>query len=156
MSSEGFGHPTGAYGGFGDNLLGFGDPLRVAGAAVVVPAHGIVPDDGGVLVTLVGLFPDSSYRATVGGEPAHSGVVGQGYDLLPQAGGRQLRFVQPPLPVGARDLTLASVGGSETVVAAFTVVRRHRASEVYALRRWLPPGLRAVGPRAPSDEELLS
>ena len=66
----------------------------------------------------------------------------------------QLAFVAPRLAPGDHDLVLEWPGGSETLTAALRTVRRHRASEVYALRRLLPPA-RRLGARLLDDERLL-
>ena len=154
--SEGFSHPVGTYGGWGDNDTGYGDPYHVTGAHVLQPADGVVPDDGGVVVRLAGTFATTGpYTVTLGGKICRSGVAGRAAACSTTAARTTLDFVCPRLAPGAKELVLTWAGGSETLLAALHVVRRHRASEVYALRRLLPPG-RALGARHLDDERLLT
>jgi hypothetical protein len=113
MSSEGYGHTTGAYGGYGENLTGYGDPWSVLGAYVLLPAGAVVPDDGGILVTLGGTFTEGQpYGVTIDGIACRAGVPGRGGDCYPLAGGASLRFVLPPLSVGAHSVVIGGPGGS--------------------------------------------
>ncbi len=154
--SDGYGHPTGAFDAYGRNYTGYGDPYFVLGAYVSIPADGYVPDDGGIIVTLSGEFPHPGpYTVTIGGKAARSGVLSGAGRCYPNAALDTLRFVMPPLVPGTYAIDLAWPGGHDTVPAALTVIRRHRASGIYDLRRMLPP-TRKLGARTIENEQLLT
>jgi len=153
--SAGVGHLVGTYGGWGDNDTGYGDPFHVTGAYVLSPADGRIPDDGGAVVRLAGAFATAGpYTVTLGGKTCRSGVAGRASACFTNTARTTLAFVAPRLAPGDHDLVLEWAGGSETLTAALRTVRRHRASEVYALRRLLPPA-RRLGARLLDDERLL-
>lgn len=152
--SDGYGHDTGAFGGYGENVTGYGDPFDVLGAFVSAPDA--CPDDGGVLVTLGGSYAsEGPYRVEVGGKVARAGVPGQSWRCYPGRNFDSLRFVCPPLAPGTYPIDLSWPGGSETIPASLVVLRRHRASCIYELRGMLP-SKRRLGPRSIEDEALLT
>jgi len=154
-TSSGYGHKTGAYGGYGVNLTGYGDPYHVTGSMVEQPAGGVVPDDGGVIVKLSGGFPVlGPYTVTIGGKICRAGVPGRAGNCYTNSAKTRLQFVQPHLAPGTYDIALSWPGGSEAIAGAITVVRRHRAGGIYMLRSMLPPG-RAVRAGLVEDEQLL-
>jgi len=154
--SDGYGHPTGAFGGYGINITGYGDPFGVLGAYVSSPSSGMVPDDGGVIVTITGVFPSAGpYAVEVGGKACRSGVMSGAGRCYPNEARTELCFVMPPLAPAVYLIDLSWPGGTDTVPAAVEVVRRHRASGIYDLRRLFPPR-RDIGARTIEDEQLLT
>lgn len=147
-----YGDPSGEDGGYGN-------PYGVAGA-VEIPANGVVPDDGGVMVVLRGEFHWPGYTVTVGGLPAYSGVSGQGSICRPYAGAdgdTRLAFVVPAgLPLGPASISVFGGDGILSLADALTVVRRHRRGLFYLLNRLASPaGLHpARGPVEPSRESF--
>jgi len=159
-SNGGFGSPSaeGAYPVVG--ALGFGSPSPdwLAQNPNVQPYHldfTNYPDDGGVVVRIVGSFPRTgpwTVRITSdGGATLHplgeggcySGVVGKGAECYTDRNARVLMFVLPPVPLGVYDIWLddPTVGtlGAVKIIGQITVIRRGQAEEVYATRRTFPP-----------------
>lgn len=139
--------------GYGDDYgyseTGYGDPVVAAGT-LFAPADGIVPDDGGVVVTLVGSWDAPPYTVTVGGVQAFP-YDREGFGVVPSAAGDRLAFVVPGgLPLGAADVVVRGADGVVQLAGALTVVRRHRRDLYYLLNRLASP----LGPhpgRGPVD-----
>jgi len=139
---------------FGFSETGYGDPV-VASGVVQSPAGGLVPDDGGVVVTLDGVWPAGAYRVTVGGLQAFPPDA-EGFDCRPV--GDALSFVVPGgLPLGAATVVVSGPGGAVTLEGALTVVRRNRRSIYYELNRLASPAgpHPARGPVSPTGGSIL-
>lgn len=102
----------------------------------------VLPDDGGVKVTLTGAFPigiDIFANMTDNAKidrRCFSGVPGQGSTCL-SVDGASLSFVSPPLPPSAvrYDLVLVpSLGAPLTLSAAFLAVHRTFPTNLFSLR----------------------
>ena len=145
---------------FGTHPIGFGDPFISPWQNVAIPADGIVPDDGGVKVTVAGAF-DLELRHEVwisagsGWRRCYSGVSGQGWDCYPAADG-SLSFVVPGgLALGAHSLRIRWPGRVITQADVLTVVRRHRRAKSYEVARFFPrPFTAGRGPVDPTLDVL--
>lgn len=125
---------------FGTHPIGYGDPFVSPWQALADPADGVVPDDGGVTVTIAGAFSVGiRHEAWVsygsGWLACYSGVSGQGAGCYPAADG-SLAFVVPGgLALGAHSVKIRWPGGSVEKTDALTVVRRHRRAKSYEVAR---------------------
>lgn len=127
-------------------VVGFG------GLAIVALDVDNVGDEGGWEVVATGVFPTwaSLYVYVTDGadieERCYSGVIGQG-DVCQSSDGSTLRFISPPLPVGAGyDVRVELTDGSlaSTLAAGLPVWKRTYTTNLYNLRSHHPPP-RAVG-----------
>jgi hypothetical protein len=143
----GFGSPSSLFGVLpGDT--GFGSPTP--GPSPVLASVGTLPDDGGEIVALWGVWDaDEVYRVHLrpsGGGPlyppaseglgCYSARPGRGADC--RSVGRRLVFTQPQVPPGVYDILVSWPLGSAELPGALTVLYRGRASEVNRLRRAFP------------------
>ena len=151
---------------------GYGSPRieLVVEAVQLVLESGVpwLPDDGGVMVTLVASWPvKGPYRVRlrdqvsvpfpVEGGFCHSGKAGMGSDiyvadiLAPD----ELKFVMPPVPPGLYDVEVLwgpDFGDIGVVTMLIDVVFRNRSVPSYRIRHRFPP-LYKTGPvTARSDE----
>lgn len=152
---------------------GWGSPYLTVSAASLsmLSPPGDMPDEGGVLVTVLGVWPKTGpYRVRLydqagvaypndpGKVYCHSGKVGQGVDIfVANVGTDVLQFVLPPLPVGLFDLEIlygTNFGTTVTVTDFLNIVTRNRVQQVYSVRRRLQP-LYKTGPRRSAAERLL-
>jgi hypothetical protein len=145
---------------FGTHPVGFGDPFISPWQAVADPADGVVPDDGGVKVTVAGGFGagvrhEVWVSAGSGWRRCYSGVSGQGWGCYPAADG-SLAFVVPGgLLLGAHDVRIRWPGHTITRTAALTVVRRHRRAKSYEVARFFTrPFTAGRGPADPTQDVL--
>lgn len=132
-----------------EGILGDGS----GGLAIVALDVDNVGDEGGWEVTATGVFPPYGefYVYVTDGadieERCFSGVLGQG-DVCLSSDGSTLKFISPPLPVGAAyDVRVELVDGSlsSTLADALPVWKRSYTTNLYSLRAAHPPP-RAVGP----------
>lgn len=112
---------------------------------------------GGEELILFGVFPVGQVvevwvgpLGTVEDPQAYSGVPGQGNIYRPRRPD-QLRIFLPRLPPGVHRIHAESAGDSFTLVNAITVRPKQFRSNVYGLRKVLPPKWK-IGPRRVEDE----
>lgn len=204
FGAEGDADPDGWFDlGFGDELppgydpaadaldLGFGDePMGLdVGYLLIVPPGGpdgtpamqgaatqfdTLPDDGGVVMTLFGDFPDPTYKVRIKNHftaetyppsplvgclsVAPGRTAGVLWQIVPLPDKKRLQFVLPAMPPATYDVQVAFGPGYAAdlpvISKAFRVVRRHRTLEQYSLRA-LPPHWNGTGPRVLSAEQKL-
>lgn len=147
---------TGWGGLYGTHPLGWGEPGRLS--APTIDGDGVVPDDGGVVLTLRGAFaPGRDYTVTVGGITAHSSVMGQA-DHCRSTDGTTLPCLVPGgLAPGPHDVVVGSdVDGTTTALDQITVVRRMRHLKTYEFARLFPRSVyRDRGPVDPENTPVL-
>lgn len=151
---------------------GYGSPRieLITESVQLVLVNGVpwLPDDGGVVVTMMATWPTLGpfrvrLRDQVGvpfpieGGFCHSGVAGQGFNIFvaDTVAPDEMRFVLPPVPVGLYDvevlwgLNFGSVGVVDDLI---DVVFRNRSVPTYRIRHRFPE-LYKTGPiTARSDE----
>ncbi len=120
---------------------------------------GIVPDDGGIVVTATGPFgTGDGYVATIvdtvtGLErDCYSGVIGQGSTSVSDAGA--VSFVVPPFPIGGPyDIRFTPTVGAPLVASSvITYIHRTFETNLFSLRAHQPPP-RQVGPYSMEEED---
>lgn len=135
--------------------------LFASTAAAIITGIGPsrVPDNGGVKVTALGVFPTDErikVQVIVPGEPnslCYSGVVGQ-EEWCTSGDGLSLSFVVRPLPIGGPYNLLFTTEDSvaNTIFpSALTVIHRSFVTNLYGLRGSIAHP-RFVGPRTIRDE----
>lgn len=192
MGERGFGSPTQIGGvdpdpnsydwGFGSKTpstwasteydTGFGSPrIELISAAVqLVLESGVpwLPDDGGVMVTLLAVWPTlGPFRVRLHGQSGvvypieggfcHSGKLGPGSSLfvVDTAAPDTLQFVLPPVPVGLYDVEVQwglSFGDTSTIEDLIDVVFRNRSVPTYRIRHRYSPEYLTGPVTARSDE----
>ncbi len=199
---RGFGEPSEQREGrvFGDlnttrpYAWGFGDPSTGvdyaaqpdAGFGDIVPdalLHSLhmptsdLPDDGGIIVTILGEFPALGKQKNVTaagpfrvqlldvhtGERypkdmpgCHSGLIGKGSNCSTDLRHSELRFVLPPLPLSEYTVEIRYGNNFETRIEffnAFRIVHRTRESETYSGRSHLSVVFN-TGARLPQMEKI--
>jgi hypothetical protein len=167
-ADAGFGSPGGLLStqdyGFGSGSR-FRDPvLQIMPYSFQYPLY---PDEGGVLVRIMGQFPirgpwrvriTSDAGATlhpVGKVGCYSGVIGQGYLCHTNFYRNALVFVLPPVPVGLYDVWVEEVtpaamaiGPTRIIVGGLSVVVRNPCEQTYGYRQMFPPRYDGTGVRA--------
>lgn len=179
MFGDGFGDPSDVIdpgmpqSGFGDNPDGwFGVifPVDPQGLGAI-----LYPDDGGLVVTILGDFKDIGpwFRVKVKNTDTNtfypldqvslrSALADEAFQFKAELDQNRVRFALPPLPRGPYDIYLywdAAPDGPfqpfKVSAAAFTVVFRHRRQETWMIRNQLPPQWKGAGPRAITVEPML-
>lgn len=144
--------------GFGTRVVGLG--METIEAPPLFSVTGLdvelAPDDGGVVVTATGRFPQRAVTVDVTAgavsRRCYSGVLGQG-DQCVSADRTSLEFVVPPMPVGGPyALTFTDTENGQSVqFTGITYVQRTYETNLYSMRAACPPP-RAVGPLSIEDE----
>ena len=161
----------------------YGDPAQLDNSSVLIASSKQVPDEGGVIVELLGDWPEiGPWRIRL--QQVHTGLYfpgpstyanspspGSGIDVetnkveveelgaLVTKPGSVLRFVLPPLPTGMFSVSINTVvplPTSEIVTEdLLEVIHRSRPLEVYTHRRRYPSPY-SVGVRELTAESLLA
>lgn len=173
----GFGDPSAGADYVEQPDAGFGDVVPESILQVLQMPTRDLPDDGGIIITVVGDFPDLGCQ--VGIKRAgpflvelvdvhtgdvypkdmtgcHSGLIGKGSNCETDLRHKKLRFVLPPLPLSEYSIKIRY--GDNFVQAivfanAFRIVHRTREIETYGAREQLSTVFNA-GPRLIQMEKL--
>ena len=145
---------------FGSHPIGFGDPFASPWRGVADPPGGVVPDDGGVRVTVAGDFKAGARHevwVSVGSDwrRCYSGVSGQGWGVVPAADGSVTFVVPGGLALGPHNVRVKWPGGMTEVTGALVVVRRNRRAKSYEMARYFPPRFAAGRGRSDVSQETL-
>lgn len=156
---------------------GFGDVVPESILQVLQMPTRDLPDDGGIIVTLVGQFPDlGNQKGVQGAGPflvtlvdahtgekypkdmvgCHSGLIGKGNQCTTDLRHEKLRFVLPPLPLSEYSIEIRYGDNFRQTISfpnAFRVVHRTREIETYGARSNLSTVFNA-GPRLEQMEKL--
>lgn len=137
-------------GGWGLGPWG-GAPWGLAALAVSSVSPAVVPDEGGVELTVLGTFPPATACVVtigsvacpcprlLGGVDGVGGLPGTGPRPRSSLDGSTLTCVVPQLPPGVYDLTVQPDGHPvATLPAAVTSVRRDWSTRLHSLRRAFP------------------
>ena len=132
-----------------DGILSFGPPSIVIDTIDITT----LPDDGGVRVTLTGVFPTTYGIVFSLSDPLPGGVTRACYSGISKDGGASIFFVVPPLPLAAYDLVVTpEFGPAFTLTSIFTVIHRSFASNLFSLRS-IAGRPRNVGPYSMDEED---
>lgn len=178
---DGYGSPTPAAGAFDSGYgspsgtfldSGYGSPSSASEALSLAlqPYSEAFPDDGGEVVTLLGVFTvtpgpyyvrligqDGTYFPSAGGY-CYSGVKGLTDACYPDKAAETMTFVLPPMPPGLYDVEVSygpTKGTKAILTGALPVKRRTYALETYDLRNALPGWWDGLGPLDVREEPTL-
>ncbi len=173
----GFGDPSAGVDYEEQPDAGFGDVIPDAILQVLLTPNRDLPDDGGIILTILGDFPSlGKQKGFEGAGPfqiqlldihtnerypkdrvgCHSGLIGEGGKCRTGILHQKLKFVLPPLPLSEYTIEIRYGDNFRNLISmpnAFRIVHRSREQETYGGRTNLSTVFN-TGPRLASMEKL--